>query len=178
MAQQGEFFARKDRLHVGADGVVIVNAAELAGAAGRALISVVNHPHQVFLFHDGVFANQLARHAAVLRQHQQPGRVNVKAPGGHQAFELAGVEEKTGVVLRPAVLRLHQGDGGQMAVFSLAADEADRLVHQHRHLLGLLALGLLVDLNAHIGLHLHAHGRHRPVDLDPALGNPVIGFAA
>ena len=138
----------------------------------------VNHPDQVFLLHHRIFANELAGNAPVLRQHQQPGGINIQPPGGHQAFELAAMEEKAGVVLCPTVLRLHQGDGGLVAVFGLAAYQPQRLVDQDGDLIGLLALGRLVNLNAHIGQHLHAHFSHFAVDLDPAFANPFIGLTA
>ena len=161
VAQLLELLHREDRLHILAHRVVIVNAAELryfstirgSGRHGGSgvLIAGVHHAHQIFLFHHRVFANQQARNAAVLRQHQQAGGINVEATGGHQAFELAAVEEKARVVFGPAVARLDQCDGGLMAVFGLTADDAQRLVQKNGDLLGLLAFSQLVNLYLHIG---------------------------
>jgi hypothetical protein len=73
VAQARQLSRREDGLHVG---------GHLAQA----------HAHQVFLVHAGVLADQLARHAAVLRQHQQAHRVDVQPPGGRQAAQLGGRE--------------------------------------------------------------------------------------
>ena len=75
-------------------------------------------------------------------------------------------------------MRLHQGDGGLVPVLGLAADQSYGFVDQDGDLVGLLALGLFIDLDAHIGRDLHAHFRHAAIHLDPALGNPFIGFSA
>ena len=65
-----------------------------------------------------------------------------------------------------------------MPVFGLTTDQAQRLIDQHRDLLGLCARGLFVDLDLHVGRDLHAHFGHHPIDLDPPLSNPVIRLAA
>ena len=88
------------------------------------------------------------------------------------------MEKEAGVVLSPAVLRLYQGNRGFVAVFSLSTDQPQWLVDQHGDLVSLLALSLLVDLNAHIRRDLHAHLSHLAVDLDPALSNPFVRLAA
>ena len=191
VAQQRELFRGENRLHVVADRVVVIDAAELGRCSrsraigggrgiggGRVGHAGIDHAHQVFLFDGRVFADQLARNAAVLRQHQQSGRVDVQPACRHQALELTGVKEEAGVVLSPAVLRLYQCDGRLVAILGLTTDQAERLVDQHRDLVGLLAFGLLADLDAHIGAYLHAHAGDHAVDLDPALGNPVVGLAA
>ena len=87
------------------------------------------------------------------------------------------MEEEAGVVVHPAVLRLNQRDGRFVPVFGLAADDAYGLVHQNRDLVGLGTLGLLRDLDACIGRNLHAHLGHLAINLDPALGDPVVRFA-
>ena len=188
MAQEFEFFEWKDGLHIGADGVVIVNAAELGDLAAirsrsrrgsrRVLGPGVDHPHQVLFFHQRILANELARHTPILGEHQQAGGVDVQPAGGHQAFELAGVKEEARVVFGPAVLRLHQDDGWLVPVLGLAADQTQRLVDEHRHLVRLLSLRLLGDLDLDIGFDLHAHGGHNTIHLDPALADPFIGLAA
>ena len=43
---------------------------------------------------------------------------------------------------------------------------------------GLLALGFFVHLDAVLRQDLEPHRRHLAIDLDPALGNPVVGLAA
>ena len=86
------------------------------------------------------------------------------------------MEEKACVVFGPAVMRLHQRDRRQVAVLSLAAHDTHRLIHQNRHLVRLLSLGLFGDLYARPGRDLHAHGRGLPVDSDPAARNPVVGL--
>jgi hypothetical protein len=103
----------------------------------------VAHAHQVFLLHRRVFADELARHAAVLRQHQQADRVDVEPAGRGQAAQLRGVEEEARVVVTPAVLRGDQRHGGIMTVLGLAADMPHRLVEQDGDLRGLLALACL-----------------------------------
>jgi hypothetical protein len=138
----------------------------------------VAHAHQVFLFHHRVFADELARHAAVLCEHQQADGVDVEPPGRRQATQLRGVEEKARVVVAPAVLRGEQRHGGFMPVLGLAADVPDRLVQQDGDLRGLLALGFFVHLDAVGWFHLQPHGGDLPIDLDPALGDPVVGLAA
>ena len=111
-----------------------------------------------------------------MREHQQANRVDVEPARRHQALQLFGVKEKARVVLGPAVLRLHQGDGWQVPVLSLPADDAHGFVDQDGDLVGLLTLRLRADLDAHIGRHLHAHGGRHAVDLDPALADPVVSF--
>ena len=88
------------------------------------------------------------------------------------------MEKEAGVVLGPAVVGLHQRDGRFVAVLGLAAHQAQGLIDQDGDQVGLLALGLLVDLNAHIGQHLHAHLGYFAIHFDPAFANPLIGFAA
>ena len=188
MAQELEFVQRKDGLHIGADGVVIINAAELRDLAAiggcrrqgcsRVFVAGVDHPHQVFFFHQRILANELARHTPILREYQKAGGVDVQSAGGHQAFELAGVKEEARIVFGPAVLRLNQDDGWLVPVFGLAADQTQRLVDEHGHLVCLLALRLLGDFDLDIGFDLHAHGGHDAIHLDPALANPFIGLAA
>jgi hypothetical protein len=52
------------------------------------------HTDQVFLFHPRVLADQVARDAAILREHQQAGGIDVQPPGRCQAAQVAGVEAK------------------------------------------------------------------------------------
>ena len=98
------------------------------------------HPHQIFLLDLRVLADQLLGDAAVLRQHQQAHRIDVEAPGRHQAAQVPRVVADIGAVLVPAVLRLHEHIGRLVAILSLPADIAHRLVDQHRDLLCLLNL--------------------------------------
>ena len=73
---------------------------------------------------------------------------------------------------------LHQHHGRLVAVLGLAAHVAHGLVQQDGDLLALLAARLGIDLDARVGPHLQAHRRDGAVDLDPALGDPVVGLAA
>lgn len=79
---------------------------------------------------------------------------------------------------RPAVLWGEQGYGGLVPVFGLAADIAHGLVDQNRDLIGLLAFGDTVGFNFVGGQNLLPHSRHHAVDLDPAIGHPVVRFTA
>ncbi|MNS90277.1 hypothetical protein D3C72_1243270 [compost metagenome] len=177
MPQPGQHGGRKHRLHVGGDRVVVVQAHQLAG--GRGLVqAVVGHAHEVFLVHRRVFADELARDAAVLCHHEQAGGVDVQPPARRQAAQLLRAEEEARVVFRPAVLRREQRDRRLVPVLGLPAHVADGLVDEDRDLVRLLPLGGLVDLDAVVGRDLHAHLGGLAVDAHPALRDPVVRLAA
>lgn len=88
------------------------------------------------------------------------------------------VPKKARIVVGPAVLWGEQGHGGLVPVFGLAADITHGLVDQNRDLIGLLAFGDTVGFNFVGGQNLLPHGRHHAVDLDPAIGHPVVRFTA
>ena len=161
--QARQLLAREDRLHVG----------RAFGAAHR-----VAHAHEVLLLHAGVLADELARDAAVLREHQQADRIDVEPARGRQATQLLRREAHARAVAAPVVALLHERDGGLVPVLRLAADVAHRLVQQDGDLLRLLAAGARVDLDAVLRADLQAHGRDGAVDLDPALLDPRVGLAA
>ena len=177
----------EDGLHVGADPIKVANDGELVGLAaigGRCggggsgvLVAGVGHAHQVFLFHLGVFADQLTRHAAVLRQHQQTGGIDVQASGGGQAAQMRRGEAQFGRVAAPVAARVDQGDGGFVPVFGLAAHIAHGLVQKNSHLPVLLLFGGFVDGDAVRQRDLLAHAGGQAVDHHPALLDPGVGFA-
>ena len=134
--------------------------------------------HQIFFLHVGVFANQLARHAAILRHDQQAHRVNVQAARGRKTFELRWAKANAGGIARPLIARLKQHHGRLVPVFRLTTHIAHGFVQQHRHLLLLLGLGFPLNRDAIGGAHLHAHLGHLAIDPHPALINPSVGFAA
>ena len=86
------------------------------------------------------------------------------------------MKEKARIVFGPPVVGLHQGDGGLVAVFGLAAHQAQGLVDENGDQIGLLPFGDFVDFNGDIGRDLHAHFSDATIDQNPTLGNPVIGF--
>jgi hypothetical protein len=98
----------------------------------------VLHAHQVFLLHTAVFADQQLGDAAVLRQHQQAGGIDVQPAGRRQAAQVAVVEAQRQLVVAPAVGGSDQHHGGLITVFRLARHIAHRLVQQHRDALRLL----------------------------------------
>jgi hypothetical protein len=135
------------------------------------------HAHQVFLFDRGVFSDQRARNAAVLRQHQQTVRIDVQSPGRRQAAQVIAVEALPRRVAHPLVFRKEQHAGGLVSVFGLTADIADRLVHQHRHPLRLLDARFLVHFHLLVRQHALAQNGGFAVDRHPAAHDPVVGFA-
>jgi hypothetical protein len=153
-------------------------AGAFVGAAQGLPGAQVAHAHQVFLFHHRVFADELARHAAVLCEHQQADGVDVEPPGRRQATQLRGVEEKARVVVAPAVLRGEQRHGGLMAVLGLAADVPMGLLSRMVTCVACWPSAFLSISMRSARLDLQPHGRDLAIDLDPALGNPVVGLAA
>ena len=87
------------------------------------------------------------------------------------------MKEEARIVFAPAILRLHQRNGGQVPILSLPTHNAHGLMNQNRYLISLLPLGLLVNVDAHIVAHLHAHLGHFTVHLDPSTSDPVVSFA-
>jgi hypothetical protein len=159
----------------------VAQALELLGRK-RALhvhrLSAVAYAHQVFFFNIRVFANELARHAAVLGQHQQADRVDIQAAGRCQTAQLFMPPAHAAVAFTPAVLRLHQHHRRLVPVFGLAADVTDRFVNQDSDLLALLMLGLLRHLDAVRRRYGLTHLSRLAVDAHPAPLNPVIGLTA
>ena len=141
-------------------------------------VVAVGHAHQVFLVDVRILANQLARDAAVLGQHQEADGVDVEPAGRRQSTQLLAGKAHRRAVLAPAVLRLYQRGGGLVAVLGLAADKAHGLVQQNGHALLLLAARGGGHFDLRIGRDLQAHLGNLAVHANPALGNPVIGFAA
>ena len=182
MAQALQQLGWKHGLHIGADRVALVNFLQRRGALRRMAWQrlargLVDHSHQVFLVHGGVLANQLARDASVLREHQQANRVNIEPPGRCQTAQLGRRETVAAGVIAPVGARVDQRHGRRVAVLCLAAHIAHGLVQQDGDALVLKTLRDLVHVDAVGGQHLHAHFRHLAIDLDPALGNPVVGLA-
>ena len=67
-------------------------AQPLQAGVGQALAFQRLDPHQILLLDAAAFADQLLGDAAVLRQHQQAGGVDVQPAGRCQAALVAGVE--------------------------------------------------------------------------------------
>ncbi len=78
-----------------------------------------------------VFADQLARDAAVLREHQQSGRVDIEPACRCEASQQRGIEA---CGCGPPLLRRGSDERHRrlIAVFGLARDVAERLVQQNR----------------------------------------------
>ena len=119
------------------------------------------------------------RDAAVLREHDEAGGVDVEAARGREPAQVRRTELGARRVLGPAVLGLDQHHRGLVAVLGLAGDVAHRLVQQDRHLLALVAStppGR--SRSPRRARHARAERRHhRAVDLDPAVLDPLVGFA-
>jgi hypothetical protein len=139
---------------------------------------VVHHAHQVLFFHLAVFANELARNATVLRQHQQSYRVNVEAPGRCQALQLTEVEARAAGVVLPVRARVDECHSGLMPVFGLTTDKTHGFVQQDGDLLLLFTLGLLGHLDHVSRFDQHAHFGHHAIHGDPAALDPRIAFPA
>ena len=91
---------------------------------------------------------------------------------------MAGLERDRRAIFRPAVFRTDQHARRLVAVLGLARHVADRLVEQDRHLLALMPARGRVDLDARCRRDARAQrARHRAVDLDPAVLDPLVGFA-
>ncbi len=134
--------------------------------------------HQVLLLDRRVAADQVLGDAAVLREHDEPGRVDVQSPGGGEAAQVTRLEPGRRRILGPAVLRLDQHHRRLVAVLGLRRDVADRLVEQDRHLLALVLRRGRVDLDARVRRHAHAErGDDLAVDPDPAVLDPLVGLA-
>ena len=158
MAQARDVFGRKTGLRIARD---------------RAEV----HPHQVFLFHFGILADQLARDAAVLRQHEQAGRIDVKAPGGREAAQLRRREAGVARIAHPVAALTDQAHRRLMPVLGLPAHVADRLVQKNRDLAGLLTARTAVDLDASAVRNFQPDLRDRAIDQHPALRDPFVRLA-
>jgi hypothetical protein len=153
------------RLHIGRDRIVVVDAPP---QWRRLVWAVVGHAHQVLLLHARVLADQLAGDAAVLRQHQQAGGVDVQATGRREAAQLLRRETVARRIAGPVGALLHQHHRGLVAILGLAADVAHRLVQQDGHLLLLLAGGRLSTSMRAVGADLQSHRRDGAVHAHPA----------
>ncbi|MDT4841154.1 hypothetical protein FQZ97_749970 [compost metagenome] len=171
MTQQGQLVRGENGLHVLRDHARAVRA-----------VGCVVHAHQVFLFNAAVLADELARDAAVLREHEQAHGVDVEPAAGREAAgvfggEAAAVRRVAGIAT-PLAGRADQRGGGFVAVFGLAAHVAHGLVQQDRHLPGLLVARLGQHLHVGVGRHGHAHDSRLAVDQHPAARDPFVGLAA
>ena len=164
MAQQGKLGGREDGLYV-----LAYNAA--AGRSGR-------HAHQIFFVYGAVLADELARNAPVLREHEQTSGVDIEPPSGSQAAQLAGQKAHSLGVATPVAGVVYQGGSALVAVFGLATDVAHGLVQQDGDLLLLLPVGGSVDVDAVRISHALACAGRQLIDEDPAAGNPLVGFAS
>ena len=54
----------------------------------------IHHAHQVFLVDAGILTDELARHAPILRQHQQPHRIDIEPPRRRQPRRCGGVKRR------------------------------------------------------------------------------------
>ena len=139
------------------------------------------HPHQVFLLHTRVFADQGAGHAAVLGQHQQAGGVDVEPPGRRQAPAVAVVPARALGPQRvglPLVGRLDEHSRALVSVFGLTADITHRLMQQDGDALFLLVARLRRDFDDGVGRHRLPHVGRLAVDAHPTPRDPFVGLAA
>jgi hypothetical protein len=135
--------------------------------------------HEIFLLDRGVLADQLFRDAAILRQHQQPRRVDVESPGGNQRLKMLAPELDGRRVRGPAVLRPDQYDRGFVTIFRLTGDVAHGLVQQDGDLFALVLARGGVYLDTGIGRYARAQGvDDHPIHRDPTTGDPALGFAS
>src|SRR5690606_8944454 len=133
---------------------------------------------QIFLFHVGVFADQLPCDDAVLGQYQQAGGVDIETTRRRQTAQIGGVKH-----LRPRFallrLRLDQRGGRLVAVLGLTGDEANRLVQDDGDARLLLCLGQRVQRDRGGRIDLGAEfGDAFAIDEDQAALDIAVGLAA
>ena len=88
--------------------------------------------HQIFLFDLRVVADQPLRDAAILREHDEPGGVDVEPAGGRKSAQLARLERDGERSSGQRYLRRGSARLPAVAVLGLARHVADRLVEQDR----------------------------------------------
>jgi hypothetical protein len=145
--------------------------------AGRSVRARVAHAHQILLLDRAVFADQLAGHAAVLRQHQQAGRVDIQPTGRCEPSGVGGVKPRMDCIDSPSIGCTDQHCGARIAILGLAADIADRLVQQDRHAASLFSLRRRIDLDALVRVDALPEYGWNAIDPDPAGRDPLIGLA-
>ena len=100
--------------------------------------SVAFDAHEVFLLDFRVAADQPLGDAAVLREHDEPGRVDVEPSGGREAAQVSRLNSCGDGSSAQRFSGVISTDRGLVAVLGLAGDVADRLVEEDRHLLALV----------------------------------------
>jgi hypothetical protein len=134
-------------------------------------------PHQIFLFDLRIVTNQLTRNAAILRQHQKTGGINIESSGRCHTFEHRWLKALC-VSVRLRLCR-NQAYGRLMSILGLAGNEADRLVQQHCRLFGLVGTCLGCQRNHGVGGGAGAEfGDPFAIDEDQAALNVGVCFAA
>jgi len=137
------------------------------------------HANEVFLLDLGVLADELFCHPPVLRENQQPGRVDIQASGGGQALQLGWIELHRRGVARPAVLGAYEYDSWFIAILGLPRYVTHRLVEQDGHLGALVLTRRGIDLDARLRGNPHAQlVHHLAINPYPAADNPFFGLAA
>ena len=122
-----------------------------------AIVQATCHAHEVFLFDRGVLADQLTSNAAVLREDEQSGRVDVQSSCRGQTSQvqaLFGSGRNWLPGIGPSVAGHDEASGRRIARIVIGMrDIADRFVENDRQALGLLAYGACGKTH-----HLMAHG--------------------
>src|SRR5262245_7174287 len=85
--------------------------------------------HDVFFFDVALFADDLFRQAPVLREKQQPLRINIEPPGDGQAFQVFG--HQTFIPLAELIRYGEESDRGSITRLGLSRDVPDRLVQNN-----------------------------------------------
>src|SRR5665213_2746770 len=135
--------------------------------------------HQVFLLDCRVAADQVLGDAAVLREHDESGGIDVEAPRRCESAQVAGLEPGRRRVVGPAVLGFDQRHRRRVTILGLAGDVADRLVQQDGHELALVVRRRPIDVDARVRRHAHAErGDDVAIDLHPSVLDPIVGFAS
>ena len=149
------------------------------GAAAAAPLRVATRTRYSFSI-VAVVADQLARDAAVLRQHEQADRIDVEPAGRERGSRrCCGEKRMPERSSRHWRSRRDQDARRLVAVLGLAADVADRLVEQDGDELRLRVARARVDRDVLARQDARAElGDDAAVDADPAARDPFVGFAA
>ena len=180
MAQALQQRRGKHGLHVGAHRVALINFLQGRSTLTRSpgIGPFVHHAHQILFVDERVFPDELARHAPILRQHQQAHRVDIESPRRRQATQVRRRETQTTGVFAPVGARVDEGHRRCVSVFGLSRHIAHGLVQHDGDLVGLLALCCTLNGDLVLRRDLDAHFRDLTVHVNPAVGYPVVGLAA
>src|SRR5215471_3005964 len=85
--------------------------------------------HDVFFFDPALFPDDLFRHAPVLREKQQPLRIDIEPPGDGQSFQVFG--HQTFIPLAELIRYGEEFDRGSITGLGLSGDVSDRLVQNN-----------------------------------------------